>query len=62
MFFPYVLMWAISKNGSTAPPNLKWHYKKSENFKVIFPKNLDSIANYTINYLENNINRHKNKT
>ena len=54
LFSPYVFYGQFQKT-STTPPNLKWHYKKSENFKVIFPKNLDSIANYTINYLENNI-------
>ena len=60
LFSPYILYGQFQKT-STAPPNLKWHYKKSENFKVIFPKNLDSIANYTINYLENNINNIKTK-
>ena len=60
MFSPYVFYGQFQKT-STTPPNLKWHYKKSENFKVIFPKNLDSIANYTINYLENNINNIKTK-
>ena len=60
LFSPYVLYGQFQKT-ETTPPNLKWHYKKSENFKVIFPKNLDSIANYTINYLENNINNIKTK-
>ena len=60
MFSPYVLYGQFQKT-ETTPPNLKWHYKKSENFKVIYPKNLDSIANYTINYLENNINNIKTK-
>jgi hypothetical protein len=60
LFSPYVLCGQFQKT-STTPPNLKWHYKKSENFKVIYPKNLDSIANYTINYLENNINNIKTK-
>jgi len=55
LFSPYALCGQFQKT-ETTPPNLKWHYKKSENFKVLFPKNLDSIANYTINYLENNIN------
>ncbi len=54
LFPPYILCGQFQKI-ETTPPNLKWHYKKSENFKVLFPKNLDSIANYTINYLENNI-------
>lgn len=40
----------------TAPPNIKWHYKKSKNFTVFFPKELDSIANYSISFLEDNIN------
>ncbi|MEL0008356.1 MAG: hypothetical protein VW741_00650 [Flammeovirgaceae bacterium] len=40
----------------TAPPNIKWHFKKSENFTIFFPKELDSIANYSISFLENNIN------
>mgnify|MGYP001161155380 FL=1 len=39
-----------------APPGISWQYKKSKNFKVYFPKELDSIANYTISFLENNIN------
>ncbi len=42
-----------------APPGISWRYKKSENFKVYFPKELDSIANYTISFLENNINNIK---
>ena len=58
LFSPYVFYGQFQKT-ETTPPNLKWHYKKSENFKVLFPKNLDSIANYTINYLENNINNIK---
>ena len=61
LFSPYVLCGQFQKT-ETTPPNLKWHYKKSENFKVLFPKNLDSIANYTINYLENNINNIKTKS
>ena len=42
-----------------APPSIKWYEKKGKNFKVIFPKELDSVANYTINFLENNIERLK---
>lgn len=41
------------KTTDSSPPGIKWYIKKSENFKVFFPQNLDSIANYTINSLEN---------
>ena len=40
----------------SAPPSVNWYYKKSKNFTVFFPKELDSIANYTISFLDNNIN------
>ena len=40
----------------SAPPNITWYQKKSKNFTVYFPKELDSIANYTISFLDNNIN------
>ena len=40
-----------------------WYYEKDhhfeitgKNFTVFFPKELDSIANYTISFLDNNIN------
>ena len=35
-----------------SPPSIKWNQKNSENFKIVFPLELDSIANYTLNYLE----------
>ena len=42
-----------------APPSIKWYEKKGQNFKVIFPKELDSVANHTINFLEKNIDKIK---
>ena len=47
------------EKAESAPPNIKWYEKKSGNFTVYFPEELDSIANYTINYLENNIDKIK---
>ena len=47
------------EKAESAPPSIKWYEKKSGNFTVYFPKELDSIANYTINYLENNIDKIK---
>mgnify|MGYP001159524371 FL=1 len=43
----------------SAPPSISWHKKKSKNFTVYFPKELDSIASYSISFLENNINNIK---
>ena len=43
----------------SAPPNIKWYEKRSNNFIIFFPKELDSIANYTINFLENNVQKIK---
>ena len=43
----------------SAPPNIDWYRIVSNNFKVYFPKELDSIANYTVSFLENNIDRLK---
>ena len=60
--FLFVLLFINSESLSQfskseiAPPGISWQYKKSKNFKVYFPKELDSIANYTISFLENNIN------
>ncbi len=36
-----------------SPPSIKWEQKNSDHFKVIFPPELDSLANYTLNFLEN---------
>ena len=47
------------EKAESAPPSIKWYEKKSGNFTVYFPKGLDSIANYTINYIENNIDKIK---
>jgi len=54
--FIYTNSFSQFSKSETAPPGIRWQYKKSENFKVFFPKELDSIANYTISFLENNIN------
>lgn len=35
-----------------SPPSIKWYQKNSENFKIVFPLELDSVANHTLNYLE----------
>ena len=43
----------------SAPPNINWHEKRSDNFIVFFPKELDSIANYTINFLEHSVQKIK---
>ena len=47
------------EKAESAPPNINWYEKESKNFTVYFPQELDSIANYTINYLENNIDKIK---
>tara|TARA_B110000438_G_C15821428_1_gene654641 strand:- start:41 stop:2965 length:2925 start_codon:yes stop_codon:yes gene_type:complete len=47
------------KNTDSSPASIKWFIKKSENFKVYFPQNLDSIANYTINSLEGIVDKTK---
>ncbi len=57
--FIYTNSFSQFSKSETAPPGIRWQYKKSENFKVFFPKELDSIANYTISFLENNINNIK---
>ena len=36
-----------------SPASIKWYQKNSDRFKVIFPLELDSVANYTLNFLEN---------
>ncbi len=43
----------------SAPFKVKWHKMQSPNFNVFFYKGMDSLANYTINYLENNQNKIK---
>ena len=55
VFFNKNVFSQFSKS-ETAPPNIKWFFKKSKNFIVFFPQELDSIANYSISFLENNIN------
>ena len=57
--FIYTNSFSQFSKSETAPPGIRWQYKKSENFKVFFPKELDSIANYTISFLEKNINNIK---
>ena len=37
----------------SAPFKVKWYKMQSPNFNVFFYKGMDSVANYTINYLEN---------
>ena len=52
------LAYAQFEKTEKAPPSIKWYEKKGQNFKVIFPKELDSIANHTINFLEKNIDKY----
>ena len=40
-----------------SPPSIKWYQKNSKNFKIVFPLQLDSVANYTLNYLESIYNK-----
>ena len=63
IFFLSVLCCSVGysqfEKSELAPPGIKWYEKRSKNFIVYFPKELDSIANYTISFLENNINKLK---
>ncbi len=63
IFFLSVLCCSVGysqfEKSELAPPGIKWYEKRSKNFIVYFPKELDSIANYTISFLENNINKIK---
>ena len=58
IFFLSVLCCSVGysqfEKSELAPPGIKWYEKRSKNFIVYFPKELDSIANYTISFLENN--------
>ena len=66
-FYHFIILLNLStvygqfEKTESAPPNVDWHRIVSNNFKVYFPKELDSIANYTISFLENNIDRLKIK-
>ena len=40
-----------------SPPSIKWYQKNSKNFKIVFPLQLDSVADYTLNYLESIYNK-----
>jgi hypothetical protein len=44
----------FSQDLLTNPTSVKWSKIKSDHFKMIYPKGLDSIANRTINVLETN--------
>ena len=58
-FFFYNKGYSQFEKSESAPASVKWYEKKSKNFKVFFPLGLDSVADHTINHLENNINKIK---
>ena len=58
LIYNQIALSQFSKSES-APPSIRWHKKKSKNFIVYFPKELDSIASYSISFLENNIDNIK---
>ena len=54
LFIPIKHLFSQLPKSETAPFSVKWRKVVSPNFNVFFEKSMDSVANYTINYLENN--------
>mgnify|MGYP001159485137 FL=1 len=54
LFIPIKQLFSQLPKSETAPFSIKWRKVVSPNFNVFFEKSMDSVANYTINYLENN--------
>ena len=58
-FLPCTKLCSQFSKLESAPFKVKWYKMQSPNFNVFFYKNMDSIANYTLNYLENNYKKIK---
>jgi hypothetical protein len=61
LFIPIKQLFSQLPKSETAPFSVKWRKVVSPNFNVFFEKSMDSVANYTINYLENNQKKNKTK-
>ena len=59
LFAPIKQIFSQFSKSETAPFSVKWRKMVSPNFNVFFEKEMDSVANYTINYLENNLKKIK---
>ena len=59
LFAPIKQIFSQFSKSETAPFSVKWRKMVSPNFNVFFEKKMDSVANYTINYLENNLKKIK---
>ena len=59
LFIPIKQLFSQLPKSEIAPFSIKWQKMVSPNFNVFFEKSMDSVANYTINYLERNIKKIK---
>ncbi len=49
-----IIQFSFAQELSTNPTSVKWSKMKTDHFRFIFPKGMDSIANRTINVMEAN--------
>ncbi len=59
LFIPIKQLFSQLPKSEIAPFSVKWQKMVSPNFNIFFEKSMDSVANYTINYLERNIKKIK---
>jgi hypothetical protein len=48
------ISWGQGEELDTNPTKIKWSRMKTDHFRIIYPRGLDSIANRTVNVLETN--------